>query len=277
MKEIKKNITIIQAGKYEKQYFIDLWKYKELFFFLSWRDILVRYKQTVVGVAWSIIRPVLTMIVFTIIFGKIANLPSDNIPYPILVFVALLPWQFFANALQSGSNSLVGNAGMISKVYFPRMIVPASSIIVAFVDFSISFIILIILMFWYRFVPDWKVVTIPLFLILAILLSLGAGFLISSLNVKYRDFQYIVPFMVQFGLYISPVGFSSDVIPQKWRVIYSLNPMVGIIDGFRWAFFGTHSSYLLLSIIFSVVIITILLFIGVWYFRKTERTFVDRI
>ncbi len=277
MKEIKKNITVIQAGKHEKQYLIDLWAYRELFFFLSWRDILVRYKQTVIGIAWSIIRPILTMIVFTIIFGKIAKLPSDNVPYPILVFVALLPWQFFANALQSSGGSLVSNAGMISKVYFPRMIVPASSIIVAFIDFSISFIILIILMFWYRFVPGWKVVTIPLFLILAILLSLGVGFLISSLNVKYRDFQYIVPFMIQFGLYVSPVGFSSDVIPQKWRVIYSLNPMVGIIDGFRWAFFGTQTNYLLLSIIFSVVIITILLFIGVWYFRKTERTFVDRI
>lgn len=277
MKEIKKNTTIIQAGKYDRQYLIDLWKYRELFYFLSWRDILVRYKQTVIGVVWSIIRPILTMIVFTIIFGKIAKLPSGNVPYPILVFVALLPWQFFANALQSSSNSLVGNAGMISKVYFPRMIVPASSIIVAFIDFLISFIILIILMFWYRFVPDWKVVTIPLFLILAILLTLGAGFLISSLNVKYRDFQYIVPFIVQLGLYISPVGFSSDIIPQKWKIIYSLNPMVGIIDGFRWAFFGTQSNYLMLSIVFSIVIIILILFIGIRYFRKTERTFADRI
>jgi lipopolysaccharide transport system permease protein len=277
MKEIKKNTTIIQAGKYDRQYLIDLWKYRELFYFLSWRDILVRYKQTVIGVVWSIIRPILTMIVFTIIFGKIAKLPSGNVPYPILVFVALLPWQFFANALQSSSSSLVSNAGMISKVYFPRMIIPASSIIVAFIDFLISLIILIVLMFWYRFVPDWRVVTIPLFLILAILLSLGAGFLISSLNVKYRDFQYIVPFIVQLGLYISPVGFSSDIISQKWKIIYSLNPMVGIIDGFRWAFFGTHSSYLLLSIIFSIVIIILILFIGIWYFRKTERTFADRI
>jgi len=277
MKEIKKNTTIIQAGKYERQYLIDLWKYRELFYFLSWRDILVRYKQTVIGVVWGIIRPILTMIVFTIIFGKIAKLPSGNVPYPILVFVALLPWQFFANALQSSSNSLVSNAGMISKVYFPRMIVPASSIIVAFIDFLISFIILIILMFWYKFVPDWKVVTIPLFLILAILLTLGAGFLISSLNVKYRDFQYIVPFIVQLGLYISPVGFSSDIIPQKWKIIYSLNPMVGIIDGFRWAFFGTQSNYLMLSIVFSIVIIILILFIGIRYFRKTERTFADRI
>ena len=277
MKEIKKNTTIIQAGKHDRQYLIDLWKYRELFYFLSWRDILVRYKQTVIGVAWSIIRPILTMIVFTIIFGKIAKLPSGNIPYPILVFVALLPWQFFASALQTSSGSLISNAGMISKVYFPRMIIPASSIIVAFIDFIISLIILIVLMFWYRFVPDWRVVTIPLFLILAILLALGAGFLISSLNVKYRDFQYIVPFIVQLGLYVSPVGFSSDIISQKWKIIYSLNPMVGIIDGFRWAVFGTHSSYLLLSIIFSIVIIILILFIGIWYFRKTERTFADRI
>ena len=277
MKEINKNITIIQAGKYDRQYLIDLWKYRELFYFLSWRDILVRYKQTVIGVAWSIIRPILTMIVFTIIFGKIAKLPSGNVPYPILVFVALLPWQFFTSALQSSSNSLVSNAGMISKIYFPRMIIPASSIIVAFIDFLISFLILIILIFWYRFIPDWRVVTIPLFLILAILLTLGAGFLISSLNVKYRDFQYIVPFIVQLGLYISPVGFSSDIIPQKWKIIYSLNPMVGIIDGFRWAFFGTQTSYLLLSIIFSIVLVISILFIGVWYFRKTERTFAYRI
>ena len=277
MKEIRKNTTIIQAGKHDRQYLIDLWKYRELFYFLSWRDILVRYKQTVIGVVWSIIRPILTMIVFTIIFGKIAKLPSGNVPYPILVFVALLPWQFFANALQSSSNSLVSNAGMISKVYFPRMIIPASSIIVAFIDFIISLIILIVLMFWYRFVPDWRVVTIPLFLILAILLTLGAGFLISSLNVKYRDFQYIVPFIVQLGLYISPVGFSSDIIPQKWKIIYSLNPMVGIIDGFRWAFFGTQSNYLMLSIVFSIVIIILILFIGIRYFRKTERTFADRI
>ncbi|MBM3706871.1 MAG: ABC transporter permease [Actinobacteria bacterium] len=277
MKEINKNITIIQSRGHNKQYFADLWKYRELFYFLSWRDILVRYKQTVIGIAWSIIRPVLTMIIFTIIFGKIAKLPSDNVPYPILVFVALLPWQFFANALQASSGSLVGNAGMISKVYFPRMIIPASSIIVAFIDFLISFIILIILMFWYRFMPDWRVVTIPLFLILAIFLTLGTGLFISSLNVKYRDFQYIVPFIIQLGLYISPVGFSSDIISKKWKIIYSLNPMVGIIDGFRWAFFATRSSYLLLSVIFSIIISISILFIGVWYFRKTERTFADRI
>lgn len=277
MEKKSKNIIIIQAGKSDKQYFSDLWRYRELFYFLSWRDILVRYKQTVIGVAWSIIRPILTMIVFTIIFGKIAKLPSGDVPYPILVFVALLPWQFFSNALQSSSGSLVGNSGMISKVYFPRMIIPASSIIVAFIDFLISFLILIILMAFYKFVPKWTAVSIPLFLLTAMILALGAGFLISSLNVKYRDFQYIVPFIVQIGLYISPVGFNSDVVPQKWRILYSLNPMVGIIDGFRWAFFGTKSDTFLISILSSVVITLIIFFIGVWYFRKTEKTFADRI
>jgi lipopolysaccharide transport system permease protein len=277
MEKKSKKVLIIQAGKSDKQYFSDLWRYRELFYFLSWRDILVRYKQTVIGVAWSIIRPILTMIVFTIVFGKIANLPSGNVPYPILVFVALLPWQFFSNALQSSSGSLVGNSGMISKVYFPRMIIPASSIIVAFIDFLISFVILIILMIFYKFVPEWTVVAIPIFLFMTMVLALGAGFLISSLNVKYRDFQYIVPFIIQFGLYISPVGFNSDIVPQKWRILYAMNPMVGIIDGFRWAFFGTRSDTLLISILASAVITTILFFIGIWYFRKTEKTFADRI
>lgn len=277
MEKKSKNILVIQAGKSDKQYFSDLWRYRELFYFLSWRDILVRYKQTVIGVAWSIIRPILTMIVFTIVFGKIANLPSGEVPYPILVFVALLPWQFFSNALQSSSGSLVGNSGMISKVYFPRMIIPASSIIVAFIDFLISFVILIILMIFYRFVPQWTIVSIPIFLFMTMVLALGTGFLISSLNVKYRDFQYIVPFIIQFGLYISPVGFNSDIVPQKWRILYALNPMVGIIDGFRWAFFGTKSDTLLISILSSAAITFILFFIGVWYFRKTEKTFADRI
>lgn len=277
MEKKSKNSLIIQAGKSDKQYFSDLWRYRELFYFLSWRDILVRYKQTVIGVAWSVIRPILTMIVFTIIFGKIAKLPSGNVPYPILVFVALLPWQFFSNALQSSSGSLVGNSGMISKVYFPRMIIPSSSIIVAFIDFLISFVILIILMIFYKFVPSWTIVSIPLFLLITTILALGTGFLISSLNVKYRDFQYIVPFIIQFGLYISPVGFNSDVVPQKWRILYSMNPIVGIIDGFRWAFFGTRSDTLLISILSSVIITLIIFFIGVWYFRKTEKTFADRI
>jgi len=277
MVDDKKDFLVIEAGKSEKHYWRDLWLYRGLFYFLAWRDILVRYKQTVIGVAWSIIRPVLTMIVFTFIFGRLANLPSGDVPYPILVFVALLPWQFFANSLQESSNSLIINANMISKIYFPRMIMPSSSIAVAFVDFLISFLILAIIMVWYNFVPNWKIIFLPVFLILALFVTLGAGFLFSSLNVKYRDFKYIVPFIVQFGLYVSPVGFSSDVVPEKWRLLYSINPMVGVIDGFRWAVLGEEVNFYIPGLIISIVLTFVLFILGTWYFRKTEKTFADRI
>ena len=277
MADSKKNFIVIEAGKSEKNYWKDLWGYRELFYFLSWRDILVRYKQTVIGIAWSVIRPVLTMIVFTIIFGRLANLPSGGVPYPILVFVALLPWQFFASSLQESSNSLISNVGLISKIYFPRMIIPASAIVVAMVDFIIAFIILAVLMTWYGFIPNWKIVFVPVFLLLAIFTTLGAGLLISSLNVRYRDFKYIVPFIVQFGLYISPVGFSSDVIPDRWRLLYSINPMVGVIDGFRWAILGEDVNFYIPGLIISLVLTFTLLILGIWYFRKTEKTFADRI
>ena len=277
MKENSKDYIVIEAGKSEKNYFRDIWRYRELFYFLSWKDILVRYKQTVIGIAWSVIRPVLTMIVFTIIFGKIAKLPSADAPYPILVFTALLPWQFFSNALQESSNSLISNASMISKIYFPRIIMPISSMIVALVDFAISFILLAIIMVFYRFVPSWKIVFMPLFLLLAIIVSTGAGLLISALNVKYRDFRYIVPFIIQFGLYISPVGFSSDTIPDKWRMIYSLNPMVGVIDGFRWSIIGKGVQFYMPGFIISIILTIILFLVALIYFRKTEKTFADRI
>jgi len=277
MKENSKDYIVIEAGKSEKNYFRDIWRYRELFYFLSWKDILVRYKQTVIGIAWSVIRPVLTMIVFTIIFGKIAKLPSADAPYPILVFTALLPWQFFSNALQESSNSLISNASMISKIYFPRIIMPVSSMIVALVDFAISFILLAIIMVFYRFVPSWKIVFMPLFLLLAIIVSTGAGLLISALNVKYRDFRYIVPFIIQFGLYISPVGFSSDTIPDKWRMIYSLNPMVGVIDGFRWSIIGKGVQFYMPGFIISIILTIILFLVALIYFRKTEKTFADRI
>jgi len=276
-KENNKDYIIIEAGKSEKNYFRDIWRYRELFYFLSWRDILVRYKQTVIGVAWSVIRPVLTMIVFTIIFGKIAKLPSTNAPYPILVFTALLPWQFFSNALQESSNSLISNSSMISKIYFPRIIMPVSSMIVALVDFAISFVILGIIMIFYHFIPSWKIIFMPLFLLLAILVSTGAGLLISALNVKYRDFRYIVPFIIQFGLYISPVGFSSDTIPSKWRIIYSLNPMVGVIDGFRWSIIGKGVQFYIPGFAISIILTIILFIVALMYFRKTEKTFADRI
>jgi len=271
------DFLIIEAGKAEKHYFKDLWRYRELFYFLSWRDILVRYKQTVIGIAWSVLRPVITMVIFTIVFGRIAKLPSVDAPYPILVFTALLPWLFFSSALSDSSNSLIGNANMISKIYFPRMILPASAVIVALIDFFISFILLGIIMLWYRFVPSWKIVFMPLFLLLALIVSLGAGFLLSALNVKYRDFKYIVPFIIQFGLYASPVGFSSDVIPNKWRFLYSINPMVGVIDGFRWSIIGKGVEFYIPGFLISIFLAILLFLIGIIYFRKTEKTFADRI
>jgi lipopolysaccharide transport system permease protein len=266
---------VIEAGRAERNYWRDLWRYRELLYFLSWRDILVRYKQTVIGVAWSVIRPVLTMIVFTVIFGKLAKFPSGNAPYAILVYAAMLPWQFFANALSESSNSLISNSNMISKVYFPRLIVPCSAVIVALVDFFISFVVLGVLMAWYRFTPSWHIIAVPLFLVLALLASLGFSLWLSALNVKYRDFRYIVPFIVQFGLYVSPVGFASDVVPEKWRLLYSLNPMVGVIDGFRWAILGGDAHIYWPGFLLSTGLTMLILYGGVKYFRKTERIFAD--
>lgn len=265
---------IIEAGKTESQYWKDLWKYRELFYFLAWRDILVRYKQTAIGIFWALIRPFLTMVVFTIVFGNLAKLPSSA-PYPILVFAAMLPWQFFSNALTECSNSLINNANLVSKVYFPRLIVPISSVIVSFVDFLISGMILLALMAYYNFVPSWRILTLPAFIIIAFTASIGAGLWLAALNVKYRDFRYIVPFIAQFGLYISPVGFSSNIVPEKWRLLYSLNPMVGVIDGFRWAILGGETQIYLPGFILSTGLVVLLLFSGIWYFRKTERSFAD--
>lgn len=269
-------ILIIEAGRTERQYWKDIWRYRELFYFLAWRDILVRYKQTAIGVAWALIRPFLTMVVFTIVFGKIANLPSEGTaPYPILVFAAMLPWQFFANSLSESSNSLISNANLISKVYFPRLVVPTSAVVVSFVDFMISGTILLGLMAWYNFIPSWRIITLPFFILIAFAASMGAGLWLASLNVQYRDFRYIVPFIVQFGLYISPVGFSSQIVPQEWRLLYSLNPMVGVIDGFRWAILGNDSNLYLPGFCLSVILVLALLFSGIWFFRKMERSFAD--
>lgn len=266
---------IIEPSRIEKNYWKDLWRFRELFYILSWRDLKVRYKQTVIGVAWSILRPLLTMIVFTVIFSRIAKLPSEgSAPYAIMVFAAMLPWQFFANSLSESSQSLIGNSNLISKVYFPRLIIPTSSIIVNLVDFLISFGLLILLMIFYQFIPSWHIIFLPLFLLLAFLASFGIGLYLTALNVKYRDFRYIVPFIVQFGLYVSPVGFSSSVIPEKWRLLYSLNPMVGVIDGFRWAILGQSNIYWT-GFILSIVIILVILFYSIRYFRKMEKTFAD--
>lgn len=266
---------IIEAGRTERQYWKDLWNYRELFYFLAWRDILVRYKQTAIGIAWAILRPFLTMLVLTIIFGKLARFPSGSAPYPILVFAAMLPWQFFSNSLTECSNSLIGNAGLISKVYFPRLVIPTSSVIVSFVDFLLSGAILLGLMAWYNFWPTWRILALPFLTLISFGAAMGTGLWISAMNVKYRDFRYIVPFLVQFGLYISPVGFASSVVPQKWRLLYSINPMVGVIDGFRWAILSKDVVIYVPGFILSMSLVAFLFIGGIWYFRKIERTFAD--
>ena len=266
---------IIEPNRTTGAFFRELLRYRELFYFLAWRDILVRYKQTVIGIAWSVIRPLLTMLVFTVVFGRLARLPNEGVPYPILVFSAMLPWQYFSNAMQESSNSLIAESRLISKVYFPRLIVPASSVIVSAVDFLISLALLGLLMLGYSFVPSWTFLFMPFFFLLANLAALGAGFWLSDLNVKYRDFRYIVPFLVQFGLYVSPVGFSSSVVPERWRLLYSLNPMVGVIDGFRWCVQGTASSLYLPGFLISAAISVLAFFSGVCFFRRTERFFAD--
>ncbi len=265
----------IEAGRAELHYWKDIWRFRELFLFLSWRDILVRYKQMVIGIAWSVLRPLLTMIVFAVVFGKLAKLPSEGVPYPILVYVAMLPWQFFANSLTESSNSLIANANLLSKVYFPRLIIPVSSVIVSLVDFFITSVILVLLMAWYGFYPSWKVVALPGFLLLAFITSFGFGLWMAALNVKYRDFRYIVPFIVQCGLFISPVGFSSNIVPEKWRLLYSINPMVGIVDGFRWAVLGGSAGIYWPGLCFSIIVSFSVLVLGIRYFRKTERFFAD--
>ncbi len=267
---------VIEAGRAERQYWRDLWRYRELFYFLAWRDILVRYKQTAIGVAWAVLRPLLTTIILTVIFGRIAHLPSGDIPYPLFVLVGNLPWQFFATSLSEASNSLIGNSNLISKVYFPRLIVPASAVITSLVDFLITIGLLAVFLAWYRYLPDWRLLTLPLLTVFAFLAALGPGLYITALNVKYRDFRYVIPFIVQFGFFLSPVAFSSHVVPAKWRLLYSLNPMTGVIDGFRWAVcHGGDAPLYVPGMCLSVLVTGLFLWLGVWYFRKMERTFAD--
>ena len=267
---------LIEPGRTEKNYWSDLWRYRELFYILAWRDISVRYKQTAIGVAWALLRPFLAMLIFTVVFGRIAKMPSNGIPYPILVFAALLPWQFFSTALLEASNSLIVNSNLVSKVYFPRLIIPAGTVITSLVDLLISAVLLGIIMIWFRFMPDWRIVTLPFFTLLAFLAALGPGLFLTALNVKFRDFRYVVPFIAQFGLFISPVGFSSDVIPAQWRLVYSLNPLVGVIDGFRWAICrGGTGEFYLPGFALSLVIIFLSLLLGIRYFRRTEKGFAD--
>src|SRR5882672_6301378 len=269
---------IIEAGRHELNYWRDLWRYRELFRMLAWRDLAVRYKQTVIGIAWALVRPLVTMVIFTIIFSRIAKLPSDGTaPYPLMVFAGMLPWTFFATGLSEASNSLVNSANLISKVYFPRLIVPTAAVVVAFVDFLITFAMLVLLMAWYQFLPGWQMLALPGLVLLAFITSMGPALWITALNVKYRDFRYVIPFIVQFGLYVSPVGFTSNIVPEEWRLLYSLNPMVAVIDGFRWCILGGQSPLYLPGLALSLLIAVFFLWFGIRRFRKTEKSFADLI
>jgi len=270
---------IIEPGRTEKNYWKDLWHYRELFYILSWRDIKVRYKQTTLGILWAIVRPLLTMLIFTFVFGTVAGLKSNStIPYAIIVFAGLLPWQFFSNALTESSSSLIGNERLITKIYFPRLIIPASSVITSFIDFFISLIILVVLFVYYGYVPPIEILAMPLFWVMAFIVSIGPGLYLTALNVKYRDFRYIIPFIVQFGLFISPVGFSSDIVPAKWKWLYSLNPMVGVIDGFRWCILEDAPNPLLhYGFYVSLAVAIFFLWLAVYQFRKMEKKFADLI
>lgn len=266
---------VIEAGRTERHYWKDLWRYRELFLILTWRDILVRYKQTVMGVAWALIRPLLAAVVFTVVFGKLAKLPSDGVPYPLLVAVGMLLWQFFSTGLAEASTSLVNNSAMISKVYFPRLIIPASAVIVSLVDLLIASLLVVALMIWYGITPDWRLVTLPLFVLLGFAAAVGSGLWFAALNVKYRDFRYVVPFVVQLGLYVSPVGFSSSILPEQWRLLYAINPMAGVIDGARWAVLGGPTTLYWPGVLMSFAVTAALLLGGMRFFRRTERQFAD--
>jgi len=266
---------IIESGRSHREYWRDLWRYRELFYVLAWRDLSVRYKQTAIGVVWALLQPFITMILFTFIFGRLAKMPSGGIPYPLLVLAGTLPWQFISMSLSGASQSLVSNSNLISKVYFPRMIIPASAVVTSLADLLIQLLLVAATMAWYHVWPTWRIVVLPGFVFIAFLAALGPGLLITALNVTYRDFRYIIPFIVQCGFFISPVGYLSSAVSEKWRLLYSLNPAVGVIDGFRWALLGGENQIYFPGFILSLVMSAILLWLGIWYFRKMERTFAD--
>lgn len=265
---------IIEPGRGERNYWHDVWRFREVMYFLAYRDLLVRYKQTVIGVAWALLRPALTMLIF-VAFRRLTKLPASDVPDAILVYSALLPWQFFSTALTESSGSLIGNANLISKVYFPRLLVPAGAVVTSLVDFAVTLGLLALLMLWYRFIPGWQIIAMPILVVLTFGLSVGTGLLLAALNVEYRDFRYIVPFIVQFGLFVSPIAIETSSVPERWRLLYSLNPMTGIIDGFRWAILGGHTPLNLSTLATSVVVTIWFLVLGIWYFRRTERSFAD--
>lgn len=269
-------VLILEPGRAERYYWRDIWAYRELFAILAWRDIAIRYKQTVIGAAWAVVRPFLTMVVFTVVFGQLANLPSEGTaPYPLMVFAGMLPWFLFSTILGDASGSLVGNTNLIGKVYFPRIIIPCAAAVVALVDFAINLVILLGLMVWYGYLPSWRLLLLPGFVALAVLASLGPAFALAALNVKYRDFRFIIPFIVQFGLYVSPVGFSSTIVPAEWRFWYSLNPVVGVVDGFRWCILDGESQLYIPGFLLSLAVVAVLLGLGITQFRRTERTIAD--
>jgi lipopolysaccharide transport system permease protein len=270
------HVLVLEAGRAEQHYWRDLWNYRELFAILAWRDVAVRFKQTAIGIAWAVLRPFITMLVFTLVFSRVAKLPSVGAaPYPVMVFAGMLPWFLFSTILSESTNSLIANSNLVGKVYFPRIIIPSAVALVALVDFAINLVMMAGLMAWFRFVPSWHVVFLPLFIIFATATSLGPSFLMTALNVKYRDFRYIIPFIVQFGLFISPVGFSSSAVPQAWRFWYDLNPLVGVIGGFRWCLLGSSVAFNIPELGYSIGVTIFLLWVGVWYFRATERSFAD--
>ncbi len=271
-------VLVLEHGRAERNYWSDLWAYRELFMILGWRDVAVQYKQSVIGLAWAVVRPLLTMVIFTVVFGRLASLPSTgNAPYPIMVMAGMLPWFLLSSMLTQGSSSLIQNSNLISKVYFPRLIVPAASAVVALVDFLVTLVLLFVMMAVYQYPPDWRIVFLPIFVIFAVVTALGPALYLTALNVKYRDFRFIVPFVVQFGLYVSPVGFASNVIPEQWRLIYSLNPAVGVIDGFRWCLLSGEAPLYWPGLGLSVLVSLVLLWLGVRSFRATEKSFADLI
>ncbi len=265
---------VIEAGRAARHYWGDLWRYRELLGFLAWRDVKVRYKQTVLGAAWALLQPAITLVVFTFVFGRLAKMPAGNVPYPLLVMAGLLPWQLFSNALSSASGSLVSNTHLVSKVYFPRLVVPLSALAVALIDFAIVGLLYGGLCAWWGFWPDWRVLLLPVFTLFALLAALGGGLWLTALVVRYRDFRFIVPFLLQLGVFLSPVGFSSSTLPT-WRLLYSFNPMVGVIDGFRWCLLRGEQPLYLPGLLIGVGVTVLLVLSGIWYFRRTERSFAD--
>lgn len=271
---------ILEPGRAERRYWRELWRYRELLYILAWRDVTVRYKQTAIGIAWALLQPLAQMLVMVVVFGRIAKLPADgDAPYPLMVFAAMLPWQFFAGAISSASQSIAGHGHLIDKVYFPRMIVPIAAMVTSLVDFLVAFAILGALMLWYGYAPGWRMLVLPLYVALAMLAALGPALLLAALNARYRDFRFVLPFLVQFGLYVSPVGFSSavvrDTIGEGWFLVYALNPMVGVIEGFRWAILGGEAPIHAASLGLSLALTLGLLWLGAAYFRRVERTFAD--